>query len=144
MNTILSLTPPHTYTSFALRTIFNDLAKGVLEGYLGLDADGTNRRVFTDIVAVIGDTPEINYEFDVLDHTGSSCCHLCNFLSYQKTEVDCRYAHTPHLQHTHSFQEVTPCIELCITVYEYSQIFIGIKSNVRNEDTPLHCTTLSM
>ncbi len=71
-----------------------DLVRGFTEGFVYMDADGTRRRIFLDLVGVVGDAPPVNEVLDVLGHTGNACCHLCHFVRHSETLIGSRYTDT--------------------------------------------------
>ncbi len=91
---VICLTPPGVKTSPVLKLIEDDLVQGVTEGFVDVDADGVRRRIFLDLVGVLGDTPALNEVLDVLGHTSNACCHLCRFVRHSATLVGSRYADT--------------------------------------------------
>lgn len=66
-------------------TILDDLIEGASKGFDVMDADGVNRKVFLDVVGILGDTPALNASLDVMGHTALACCHLCGFRKQPST-----------------------------------------------------------
>jgi len=76
---VLTLSPPNVSPFAVFETIKDDLSRGTTDGFPGIDANGTRRRVFLDLVGILGDTPAINYGLDVKGQSGAAPCHLCSF-----------------------------------------------------------------
>jgi len=74
---VLALAPPKVSPFSVFTALLDDIETGVTTGFDATDPNGIERKVFLDPVAVIGDTPALNYALDVLGHSGNSYCHLC-------------------------------------------------------------------
>jgi len=75
----ISLAPPGVSTNAILHEIIGDIVHHSTHGLSMLDADGNHIRVFLDLVAFIGDYPEITNVLDLLGHNSACPCHLCSF-----------------------------------------------------------------
>jgi len=74
---ILALSPPNVSPYSFFPDIMADIVQGTTTGYLKTDAEGVVRRVFIDLVGIVGDTPAINYTIDVAGAGATAYCHLC-------------------------------------------------------------------
>jgi len=74
---VVTLTSPDVSPYSVFKALNEDLRIGITTGFVGTDANGVRRRVFLDLVGILGDTPAINYALDVLGHTASAFCHCC-------------------------------------------------------------------
>jgi len=74
---VLALAPLKVSPFSVFTALLDDIETGVTTGFDATDPNGIERKVFLDPVAVIGDTPALNYALDVLGHSGNSYCHLC-------------------------------------------------------------------
>lgn len=77
---VLSLTPPGVKGEEILDRILEDILHGSTTGFADYDAEGTKRRIFLDLVGLIGDTPALNHYLDVVGHNALACCHLCSYI----------------------------------------------------------------
>ncbi len=110
---VVSLTPPGVKAEAAIFSIMDDLKTGMTEGFLDVDATGEKRRIFLDLVGIVGDTPAINAALDVIGHTGSSFCHVCRSVRRSATTIGSRYTSlsshgmaTAHARRFHQQQAV--------------------------------------
>ncbi len=88
---ILSLTPPGVKSVAVLQRILTDISHAATDGVVDYDAEGRKRRVFIDLVGLVGDTPALNSALDVLGHTANACCHLCRFMRHSSFEIGSKY-----------------------------------------------------
>lgn len=44
---------------------------GITDCFMAFDADGMQRRIFLDLVGVLGDTPALKAKLDTLGHTAN-------------------------------------------------------------------------
>jgi len=92
---IISVTP-HNVSQFAVfDAILDDLRTGCTVGFQAVDANGVQRRIFLDLVAVFGDTPALNYSLDVGGHSSHAPCHLCSFRATRINQNLVTYADLP-------------------------------------------------
>ncbi len=137
---IISLTPPGVKLSAVLNRITPDLVRGMTEGILDIDAEGTKRRIFLDMIGVLGDTPALNSVLDVLGHTALACCHLCRFIKGSATITGSKFS-AISMSGSHSascrglFQH-TAVLDSGVT--KDTARLLGIKTNVDQVDLVLH------
>ncbi len=89
---ILSLTPPGVKSGEVLERIVEDIVEGMTNGFVDYDAFGTRRRIFLDLIRVLGDIPALNSALDVLGHTSAAFCHLCRIVRRSSTQIGSRFA----------------------------------------------------
>ncbi len=93
---VISLSPPGVKISSVLKRIQDDIVTGMTTGFADIDASGTRRRIFLDLVGFLGDTPALNASLDTLGHTATSCCHLCKYSRQSTSLFGSRYTGETH------------------------------------------------
>lgn len=76
---VLAIVPAGVDIGLLLNHLVDDIVEGMTSGRLIIDAEGKKRRVFLDLVGILGDTPGLNALLDVTGHTGIAPCHRCSF-----------------------------------------------------------------
>jgi len=74
---VISAVPPGVSPCSIIRALFADILRGCTIGFPSVDAEGNELVLFTDLVAVFGDTPALNKMIDTGTHSAASPCHLC-------------------------------------------------------------------
>jgi len=74
---VLTIIPPGMKKGPILRRIIDDIVEEMKTGVVIYDADGTKRRLFLDLVNILGDTPGLNAFLDFGGHSGNEFCHRC-------------------------------------------------------------------
>ncbi len=143
---ILAQSPPGVNVSELIVKLIPDLIAGSTEGFKDVDGDGNIRRVFLDLVGVLGDTPALNEVLDVLGHTSTFCCHLCRFSRGSSTILGARYAGlSPCAAQTASrrgFYQHT-AVRDCKANDEACRM-LGIRPASHSSKLPLHAIRLAM
>ncbi len=137
---VLSLTPPGVKSAVVLSHILSDIIQGMTVGFLDVDADGVRRRIFLDLVGVVGDTPALNSTLDVLGHTAAACCHLCRYVRGSSSLIGSRYAnagyHGFHSAFSRSFFQQT-AVQDCAAASDTCRL-LGVKKGKTSADLVLH------
>jgi len=75
---IITVIPPGVERGLIIREIVDELVACAKVGKDAIDADGNRRKIFVDVVNVLGDTPGLNTFLDFGGHSGDAFCHKCN------------------------------------------------------------------
>ncbi len=76
-----------------LNTIIDDHIIGTTEGFLCTDAFGLKRRVFIDLIGIVGDTIAINKSLHLKAHNSFAHCHLRIFTKVQRFAPTAQFLH---------------------------------------------------
>jgi len=74
---VITVIPPGMKKGPVLRHLIDKIVEGMTDGVVIYDADNTRRRIFLDMVNILGDTPGLNAFLDFGGHTGNEFCHRC-------------------------------------------------------------------
>ena len=91
---VLAIVPPGVSINEVMKPITKDITEGMTNGHPIIDAEGKKRRIFLDLVGILGDTTGINSLLDVAGHMGIASCHRCSFDKRESSEL-----HNPFLDH---------------------------------------------
>jgi len=76
---VVAAIPPGVSQAEVMRHLIDEYIAHVQTGAIVIDGNGQRRRVFVDIVNLLGDTPGMNAFIDVLGTSGDAPCHRCNY-----------------------------------------------------------------
>jgi len=92
---VICAVPPGVSLGEVMRYIIDDYIAQVQTGSIVVDATGQRRRVFVDIINLVGDTPGMNAFIDVLGSSGRSPCHRCNYRALPRNVLPSRFVGQP-------------------------------------------------
>jgi len=92
---VICAVPPGVSLGEVMRHIIDDYIAQVQVGAIVVDARGQRRRVFVDIINLVGDTPGMNEFIDVLGSSGRSPCHRCNYRALPRNVLPSRFVGQP-------------------------------------------------
>lgn len=97
----VSLTPQFVSTNYILNILSEDLVDSCLNGFLCIDAFGSQVRCFLEVVGYVADYPASSAALDVKGHNAFSPCTHCSF-HYCTADNASKYSYTGSVNSSHS------------------------------------------